>query len=106
MKVRVDTFLKGDHLGGATSKTPVEVKINSVKMVPAKDLPYESDEDALQLGVTVNAIEYDWTPNKTSLKSIIKAFGDESDDWVGKSVNVYSAEQVAFGKPQQVIYVA
>lgn len=106
MKVKVDTFLKGENLGGATSKSPVEATINSVKLIPAKELPYASDEDALQLNVTVNGEEFDWTPNKTSLRAIIKLYDDESDAWIGEKISLYSIEQSAFGKVQQIIYVA
>jgi hypothetical protein len=104
MKVRVDTFLKGENLGDATSKTPVTGTIKGVKLIAAKDLPYESENDAYQLSMVVKGEEYDWTPNKTSLKEIVRVFGDESDNWTDKTIGLYSVEQSAFGKVQQIVY--
>lgn len=104
MKVRVDSFLKGENLGGATSKTPVTAVIKGVKWIEAKDLPYESEDGAYQLSVIVNGVDYDWTPNKTSLRQIVAKHGDESDNWTDKEIGVYSVEQSAFGKVQQIVY--
>ena len=104
MKVKVDSFLSAAVLGDATSKSPVEAEILAVRFIEAADLPFTSEEGRYELRVSVNGDEYDWTANKTSLKAIVAAYGDESDDWVGKKVNLYSVEQNVAGQIKQVVY--
>ena len=104
MKVKVDSFLTAEVLGGATSKSPVEAEIVSVKFIEAADLPFKSEEGKYELRVSVNDEEYDWTANKTSLRAIVGAYGDESDNWAGKTVHLYSVEQNVSGQIKQVVY--
>ena len=106
MKIVIDSFLKGENLGGATSKTPATAIIKGVRWVEAKDVPYDlgDAEGVYQLEVTVGGKDYDWSPNKTSLRQIVAKYGDESDAWTGKEIGLYSVEQNAFGKVQQIIY--
>lgn len=46
-----------------------------------------------------------WTPNKTSRRAITRAFGDDTEEWVGKSVVLYTTEQMVGINKKQVIYV-
>jgi len=45
-----------------------------------------------------------WTPNKTSLKLLAKAFGDDADFWVGKKVKLMISHQNVRGEMKDVIY--
>lgn len=104
MKVKVDSFLSATVLGGASSKNPVEAEIVSVKFIEKDDLPFKSEEGRYELVVRFNDDEYSWTANKTSLKAIVAAYSDESDNWAGKTVHLYSVEQNVSGQIKQVVY--
>ena len=104
MKIKVDTFLTAAALGGATSKTPVKGVIQSVKLIKKEDLGFKSEEDRHELKVLVNGEEYDWLANKTSLRTFIAKFGDDSDDWEGQEINLYSMESNVAGEIRDVIY--
>jgi hypothetical protein len=43
--------------------------------------------------------------NKTSLRSIMEEWGDESDDWKGKKLVVRIVEQQAFGELKKIIFL-
>jgi len=45
-----------------------------------------------------------WTPNKTSLRSLAKSFGDDADHWIGKKVKINIAHQNVRGEMKDVIY--
>ena len=104
MKVKIDSFLRAEDLGGATSKTPVEGEIVFARLIPAAELAFASDVDRLELKVLVHKEEFDWLANKTSLRSFVTAFGDDSDAWIGKKIKLYSVEQSVAGKIKQVVY--
>ncbi len=104
MKVKIDSFLKAEDLDGATSKNPVEATIVSLKYIEPSDLKFQSEEGKFELKVSLNGEEYDWLANKTSLRSFSSAFGDESDNWIGKTIKMYAVEQNVGGKIKQVVY--
>lgn len=104
MKIKVDTFLKAENLGGATSSAPVEGEIKGVIFKAAEDLGFKSEEGRHELRVLINGEEYDWLANKTSLRTLISAFGDDSDAWVGKKAKFYSLEQNVGGEIKKVVY--
>jgi len=45
-----------------------------------------------------------WTPNKTTLHMLAKAFGDDADLWVGKKVKLNISRQNVRGKMIDVLY--
>lgn len=45
-----------------------------------------------------------WTPNKTTLKRLAKAYGDDTDSWVGKRVKLTITKQNVRGEMRNVIY--
>jgi len=45
-----------------------------------------------------------WTMNATSRKAVIKAYGRDTKNWVGKRVRVYTVDQVVFGTKRKIIY--
>lgn len=104
MKVKIDSFLRAEDLDGATSKTPVEADIVNIKFIEAADLPFPSEEGRFEMKVQLKGEEYDWLPNKTSLRAFSDAYGDESDNWLAKKIKLYSVEQNVGGKIKQVVY--
>lgn len=106
MKVKTDTFLRGENLTGATSKSPIEVEILGVVWKLPSELAFKTQdgEGRFEIRVMVNGEEYDWLPNKTSLRSFVSVFGDESDNWIGKKIKMYSVEQNVSGEIKQVVY--
>lgn len=109
MKVKVDNNINGDTpaLQDTTSKKPVQAKILKVELIAAEDLPEQfenRDNDRYQLTVDLVGDELTWMPNKTALKVIVAAYGDESDHWIGKEIGVYLLEQNVAGKMKKVAY--
>ena len=104
MKVEVSSFLRAEDLNGATLENPVEVTVKELKLVPAQELAFPSDEDKYELTVELNGQPFDWLVNKTSLKAIITVYGSESDAWIGKKFSLFSTPQNVSGKMKQVIY--
>jgi len=104
VKVKIDTFLKAEDLLGATSKTPLDAVIVTATLIPAAELPFQSDEDKWELVVQIQGVNFEWLPNKTSLREFVKAYGDESDNWTDKPIKLYSVEQNVGGKIKQVVY--
>lgn len=45
-----------------------------------------------------------YTPNKTTLKRLAKAFGDDADMWIGKKVKLEIVKQNVRGEMRDVIY--
>lgn len=45
-----------------------------------------------------------WTPNKTTLKRLAKAYGDEADEWIGKKVQLEIVKMNVRGEMRDVIY--
>lgn len=44
--------------------------------------------------------------NQKSLNNLIDAFGDDTDNWVGKSVKVFIVRAMVAGKLQNIVYLA
>lgn len=111
MKVVVDKNVNGEtpELQKATKDTPVKATIKKIELVAAEDLPEQFEDrtnDRYQLTVSFDGSVEDlkWMPNKTSLKVIVAAFGDESDLWIGKSINMYRIDQAVAGKMKKIVY--
>jgi len=52
-----------------------------------------------------NGEEKKLTPNKTSLRELGEAWGDDTDTWVGKVAEVHITKQSVQGKLTDVIYL-
>jgi len=52
-----------------------------------------------------NGKERAWIPNKTSVKTLVKKFGNETDDWVGKEAEFEVLAQKIQGQNKRVLYV-
>lgn len=109
MKVIVDKNISGEtpELKGATSDKSVQVSIQKVELVAAEDLPesFENrEDDRYQITILLGDDEKRWMPNKTALKTIVAAYGDESDNWIGKTAGLFLADQNVAGKMKKVVY--
>lgn len=105
-KVKVDSVLRADNIKGATKDNPAIGKIVSVNFIEPKDLPFKTEdgEGKWEMSVLIGEEGLQWMPNKTSLKSFIAKFGDESDDWLGKEVGLYAVMQNIAGEMKNVVY--
>lgn len=102
-------MINGDtpELKESTKNSPVEVSIVKVELIAAEDLPEQfenRDNDRWQLTVNLGGEELKWMPNKTALKEIIGAYGDESDLWSGKKIALFLVDQAVKGKMKKVPY--
>lgn len=111
MKVVVDKNVSGEtpELQKATKDSPVKAKIIKVELIAAEDLPEQfenRDDDRYQIVVLFDGSqeELKWMPNKTSLKLIVAGYGDESDNWAGKTLNMYRIDQAVAGKMKKIVY--
>lgn len=106
MKIKIDGFINGDTpiLKGTSSDKTIPMTIEKVELIFAQDLPFESEDDRYQLELKNGEDDFKWTPNKTSLKTIIAAWGDESDAWIGKTIGMFTIEQSVAGKIKKIPY--
>lgn len=111
MKVVVDKNVSGEtpELQKATKDTPVKATIVKVELVAAEDLPEQfenREDDRYQIVVLFagSTEELKWMPNKTSLKAIVASYGDESDNWAGKTLDMYRIDQAVAGKMKKIVY--
>jgi len=107
MKVKVDSFVTAEVIKGATPENPKKVKMSKVKYIEAKDLPFKSEDGKYEISLDMDDTGFeflDWMPNKTSLRAIVAKHGDESDNWVGKEIGLYSLKQNVSGDLKDVIY--
>lgn len=103
-KVKVDSVLRAENIKGATQDNPVVGKIISINFIEAKDLPFKSEDGKWEVSVLIKDEGLQWMPNKTSLKSFIAKWGDESDEWLGKEVSLYPITQNVAGEMKNVVY--
>ncbi|MEK6878043.1 MAG: hypothetical protein AABY22_00465, partial [Nanoarchaeota archaeon] len=103
-KITLDNFLRAEVLEGATKKEPKNGVIKEVNLIAAGDLAFPSDVDRFELTVEVDGEPYTWLANKTSLKEFIKAWTDESDEWLEKEIQLYVLSQNVKGEIKDVVY--
>lgn len=92
--MKIGDMIESKYLKQSDIPDPVQVTIHSLKKVNvARD-----DEDP----------DYRWTAkfgefakpmvlNVTNLKRLAKALGDDTDDWMGKTVELYTDPDIEFG---------
>lgn len=83
---RSDQWNSDDLIGGARTFTIAGVKVGSAEQ--KYDIQLEGEDRA-------------WRPPLTMLRLLMHAWGDESDDWVGRRVTLYRDESIKFG-PDEV----
>lgn len=80
---RSDQWNADDFLGGARTFTIAGVKDGAAEQ--KYDIKLEGEARA-------------WRPPLTMIRVLLKAWGDESDEWVGRRVTLYQDATVRFGK--------
>ena len=67
---------------------PAYVMVNNVGKFEDEGVSVEAfGKPAVQLKINFpNGETKDWTPNYTSMKSLVKAYGEDTKGWVGKPV--------------------
>lgn len=72
-------------------------------VIPGKDK--EPDKPAFEITVIFpNGDTRAWTMNMTSQRAVAATYGTNSDNWVGKKVTLFTAEQNVRGTLRKVIY--
>ena len=78
-------YLKAADLKGRT----VKVCIDSVSM---DDLSQDNKPPEIKACVKLRDRKKSWVLNRTNTVSLIKFFGPESNDWAGKTVELYAVD--------------
>lgn len=63
------------------------------------------DNEVFEIPVQLpDGTEKFWTMNKTSQRALVTSFGDETADWIGKEINLFTSEVQFKGKTVKAIY--
>lgn len=108
VKLELGNYLKSAEVLELTKDGPAKIKF--VTAGEYKDMKYEDSGD----NKSVFHIEVElpdkekrtWTPNYTTMKAIAKMYGDQTDQWVDKTVLIYTVKQKVFEKMRDVIYLS
>lgn len=82
---RSDQWNADDFIGGAKTFTISGVRVGSAEQ--KYDIELEGQGRA-------------WRPPLTMLRLLMHAWGDESDDWIGRRVTLYRDESIRFGSDE------
>jgi hypothetical protein len=95
----MDEYLHAEHV-----KTGDLIKITGkARLISAEDSNFE--RSYLEIPVQLpNGKSKIWTPNKTTLRSLAKGFGDDADKWVGKYAKAAITKQNVRGEMKLVLY--
>lgn len=89
----LSNYLKADLL---ENRAPSKLTIRIVK----EEAVGIGDQQQKKMVLYFKEIEQGLVLNKTNAKVLVKNFGDETDAWVGKVVEMYVAEVEFQGEPQ------
>ena len=106
MKVKVDDFLTSTWLGKATESEPAHATIQEVNFIEAAKLPFASKKDKYELTIELDGETTKWLANKTSLRTLAKAFGTDAENWIGKKIKLWAKDQLVQGEDKSVIYAS
>jgi len=98
-----DLYLSAEELKILPDKTFMVAKGAQYRKMPQRD-----GEEVEKLVVPVklkNDAVRDWIPNKTSLKKMVAKFGDNTDNWIGKTAKFALAKQNVRGEMKDIIFV-
>lgn len=104
MQIEIDIYLTPDELEGATPKNPKVGVIKSIERKKADELPFESKVDRYEILIELEGEKYKWLANKTSVRKLAKEHGKDSENWLGKNVRLWLAQQNVNGTMKDVIY--
>ena len=104
MKIKIDDFLTAEHISEADKNNPVYATIRDISFIEAADLPFESKVGKYELLLEIENSETKWLANKTSIRSLMSVFGNDTENWIGKQIKMWVVEQIIEGKLRNVIY--
>ena len=106
MKIKVDDFLTATWLGKATESEPAHAIVQEVNFIEAAKLPFASKKDKYEITIEIDGETTKWLANKTSLRSLAKAFGTDAENWIGKQIKLWAKDQLVQGDVKSVIYAS
>lgn len=93
-----DRFLSVDNCENGDIITFVDAGVK------AKIKMGEKEREVINFTVDNGRYELTYTPGATAIKEFMKAWGRETNNWVGKKFNVKIVESLSFGKPKKMIF--
>jgi len=70
---------------------------------PAEETPF--GREVIEVPVKLkDGTEKTWTMNKTTLRTLMEAWGSDTKNWVGKKVQIMIREQPVRGSLKKVLY--
>ena len=105
-KLELDFFVNGEEIKEKETKGPVIATFSD------KGEYYDfKDKDGKEKRGFKIALKFPdeedikmWSPNNTSLRTLEKVYGDNTDEWEGKKVELYTIFQKVFGEDKNVVY--
>ena len=77
--------------------------VDHVETIPAEDSKYGRERHVVPVTLA-DGTEKRWGLNLTSYRALYDAFGDESDNWIGKQVKVVKNREKVRGETRYVLY--
>lgn len=99
----LNTFLKADMC-----ETGDTIKFLNAGRIFSKDFPQKDGSTETKVTFEVSVLlngekTKTYSPNNSSLSFLKEAWGNNSDDWVGRRAEISIVEQLSFGKVRKVI---
>ena len=88
-------MIESKYLKGSDVPEPVIVTIKAVKQV---NIAKEDDEPEYKWAVKFAEFDKPMILNATNIRIAEKSLGDDTDNWVGKEIELHFDENVTFGK--------
>jgi len=93
-------FIKAENIKGGEI-CEINGKAETAE-IPQKD---KTVKTVLNVPVLMDGKDRIFTPNKTNGDTMVEAFGEDSDLWVGKKFTLKLADTIAFGKKTKTMLV-
>ena len=61
-------------------------------------------KEMLAVGVKLRGLVFRWLPNDRSISNLASSWGNKTESWVGKRVQLWKKQRFAFGEQQEIIY--
>ena len=98
-----DLYLSSEELKALPDKTFTVAKGAQYRAMPQRD-GQETEKLVVPIKLKNDKVR-DWIPNKTSMKKMAVKFGDNTDDWIGKTAKFILTQQSVQGQMKDVIFV-
>lgn len=106
MKINISDYLKGEDLQEYTQEKPFKAVIRKIVLRKKEDLPFESKTDRYEIMIESSLGNFAYTANDTTLRNCKHVWGDETDNWIDKTLCLWTVLKDVFGKEKQVIFGA